>query len=123
MSDNQDDQEIKVIQDKMNDNQESQEIKDDLESQNKKYHEEEIKETIEEIQYDEGSQDEIKGDQEEIRTELSDINDEETVEVVKTGRKANARQTAKKDGSDGQTTGKVLAIHSVTTGNAVANVV
>ena len=36
-----------------------------------------------------------------------DISEEETTETIKTGRKTNTRQTAKKEGSNKQATGKV----------------
>lgn len=52
----------------------------------------------------------MQHDQEEVKesgTEINDNTEEETTETVKTGGKANIRQTTKKDGSDTQAGGKV----------------
>lgn len=94
----------------MQDNGDSQEIIDD---------QEEVKESQEEIKDDDEDvkerQEEIKESQEikKSRTEIidnQDITEEETTETIKTGGKTNTRLAVKKDKSDKQTTGKVLAV-------------
>lgn len=94
----------------MQDNCDSQEIIDDQEEV--KESQEEIKDDDEEVKE---SQEEIKESQEvkKSRTEIidnQDVTKEETTETIKTGGKTNTRLAVKKDKSDKQTTGKVLAV-------------
>ena len=116
--------------DKIQDNESSQEIKESQEEI--KDSQEEVKRSQDEIKDSQEIKDdkeEVKEGQEEINERGMEINDnqditeEEKTETIKTGRKTNTRRTTKKDGSDQQTTGKVLATCSVaTTGNNRGNI-